>query len=63
MLDSDTATVFADGLRPGKHKLNALRVDNQRAPLIPEVASTITVNVRHGYRVVTILVIRDLWHP
>jgi hypothetical protein len=41
-----TYTVFTDGLRPGKHKLYALLVDNQHAPLIPDVASMITINVK-----------------
>jgi plastocyanin len=40
-----TATVFADGLRPGKHILYALLVDNQHAPLMPPVASSVTINV------------------
>jgi plastocyanin len=40
-----TYTAFTDGLRPGKHRLYALLVDNQHAPLMPNVASMITVNV------------------
>jgi hypothetical protein len=41
-----TYTAFTDGLRPGKHKLYALLVDNQHAPLMPEVATSITINVK-----------------
>jgi hypothetical protein len=41
-----TYTAFTDGLRPGKHKLYALLVDNQHAPLMPDVASMITINVK-----------------
>jgi plastocyanin len=40
-----TYTVFTDGLRPGKHKLYALLVDNNHAPLMPDVASMITINL------------------
>jgi len=40
-----TYTVFTDGLRPGKHKLYALLVDNQHAPLMPPVSTSITINV------------------
>ena len=41
-----TYTVFTDGLRPGKHTLYALLVDNQHAPLMPAVSSMITINVK-----------------
>jgi len=41
-----TATVYTDELTPGVHKLFALLVDNQHAPLMPEVATSITINVR-----------------
>jgi len=41
-----TYTVFTDGLKPGKHTLYALLVDNQHAPLMPEIATSITVNVK-----------------
>jgi len=41
-----TYTVFTDGLRPGKHKLYALLVDNQHAPLMPAVSTMITINVK-----------------
>jgi len=41
-----TYTVFTDGLKPGKHTLYALLVDNQHAPLMPMVAASITVNVK-----------------
>ncbi|MGH2411319.1 MAG: DUF4399 domain-containing protein [Chloroflexota bacterium] len=41
-----TYTVFTNGLRPGKHKLYALLVDNQHAPLMPAVSSMITINVK-----------------
>jgi plastocyanin len=40
-----TYTVFTDGLRPGKHTLYALLVDNQHAPVMPAVATSITINV------------------
>jgi hypothetical protein len=40
-----TATVFTEGLRPGRHKLFALLVDDQHAPLMPEVATSVTINV------------------
>lgn len=32
----------------GPHKLYALLVDNQHAPLMPEVATSITINVKGG---------------
>jgi hypothetical protein len=41
-----TSMVFTDGLRPGKHKLFAILVDNQHAPLMPDVSSMITINVK-----------------
>src|SRR5919198_4000501 len=41
-----TYTVFTDELRPGTHTLFALLVDNQHAPLRPEVATSITINVK-----------------
>ncbi len=40
-----TTTVYTDELTPGTHKLFALLVDNQHAPLMPEVATSITINV------------------
>jgi plastocyanin len=43
-----TDTVFTDGLRPGRHKLYALLVDNQHAPLMPEVATSLTIIVGPG---------------
>jgi len=41
-----TATVYTDELTPGRHKLFALLVDNQHAPLMPEVGTSITINVK-----------------
>jgi plastocyanin len=43
-----TYTVFTDGLKPGRHKLYALLVDNQHAPLMPAVATFITITVKPG---------------
>jgi hypothetical protein len=43
-----TDTVFTDELKLGKHKLYALLVDNQHAPLMPEVATSVTINVKPG---------------
>jgi len=51
MLDmgcAHTATVYTDELTPGTHKIFALLVDNQHAPLMPEVATSITINVKAG---------------
>jgi hypothetical protein len=43
-----TATVFTQGLRPGRHKLFALLANDQHAPLMPEVATSVTINVKPG---------------
>ncbi len=43
-----TYTVYTDGLTPGPHTLYALLVDNQHAPLMPTVATSITINVQPG---------------
>jgi hypothetical protein len=42
------ATVFTEGLRPGRHKLFALLADDQHAPLMPEVATSVTIIVKPG---------------
>jgi hypothetical protein len=43
-----SATVFTEGLRPGRHKLFALLTDDQHAPLMPEVATSVTITVKPG---------------
>lgn len=41
-----TYTVYTDRLTPGVHKLYALLVDNQHAPLMPGVMAMTTINVK-----------------